>query len=67
MKLKKILLKSGEVSSELYEVEDISFENIKRPSKIFMGFIRMNDSYSFLNNFTLEQFTKEVKERFASE
>lgn len=58
MKLEKVSQDQKLSSSELYEVIDISLENINEPSINFINFIRENNSYSFINRFTMEEFTK---------
>ena len=65
MKLKNISVEVNDPLERLYDVEEISPDDIV-PSENFLKFIRELKGYSFLNVFTLDELTKQVKQRFTS-
>ena len=66
MKLKKIITEAKEPVEGLYSVEEISLDDIAPPSEQFLKSIRELSGLSFLNTFTLDEFVKQVQQRFVS-
>lgn len=66
MRLSKVATEAGNPIEKLFVVEEISPDDIGPPSEHFLRFIRSVSSFSFVNSFTLGEFTEQVRKRFAS-
>ena len=49
----------------IYEVTDIAGNDI-RPSASFLAFVQEQKDFPFLNRFTMNDFTNQVREQYAS-
>lgn len=66
MKLKRIPTEAKDPVEELYEVEEISKDDIELASGDFLKAIRGLSGLSFLNTFTIDEFNKQLLEHFTS-
>lgn len=66
MVLKKIPTDPKDPIEVLYVVEEISEDDIAPPSTHFLNFLRELPSLSFVNSFTMGEFTDQVRKRFAT-
>ena len=66
MKLGKITTEVKNPIEGLYDVEEIMSNDIAAPSEHFLKYIREHSGFSFLNIFTIKEFTKKVQQRFVN-
>lgn len=66
MDLKKIVTGMGDPVKEHYTVEDITLDDIAPPSEHFLRVVRKMGEFSFVNSFTTDNFTEEIRKRFVS-
>lgn len=66
MILKRIPTEPKDPVEEFYVVEELSRDDIAPPSKHFLDFIRDLPGFSFVNSFTIGEFTEQVRKRFAT-
>ena len=66
MKLHKIQIEDKDPIEGLYVVGEISADDITPPSEHFLKAIRQLSGFSFLNALTIDEFTKQVRQRFTS-
>jgi hypothetical protein len=65
MKLEKVY-EEGIPTKELFEVTEITSDDITPPSENFLKFLREHKEFSFLNSFTFDYFDRKLIERFTS-
>lgn len=58
--------KLADTGKELFTVTDIEPQDIPKPSKDFMDLVRQLKGLSYLNTFTADAFTEEVRKRFVT-
>lgn len=65
MKLRRVTRTSEESSRELYTIVGIIPDDIPEPSKNMRRVIRELDDLPFLNDFTIDEFVKQVRNGIA--
>ncbi len=53
-------------AAEVYEVSELSAEEIGEPSQEFREFVRRLKDFPELNRFTLDEFSREVRRRYST-
>ena len=66
MKLNRIPTPSKNPVEKHYIVDDISPSDIAPPTERFFQFVREVPGFAFINFFTKDEFTAQVRKRFAT-
>ena len=66
MRLTNDSIEPNDIAESRFTLEDITDEDIGPPSEHFMRIVRDLEGFKFLNSFTIDEFTKQVRQRFAS-
>ena len=65
MRLKRVPKEAGD-PADGYMVEEIASEDIAPPSDRFLSLLRGLSGFTFVNSLTVDEFTQQVRKRFAS-
>lgn len=66
MRLTRVDTEAGDIVERRFIVEDITEDDIGAPSQHFVKFVRGLEGFAFLNTFTMDEFTNQVRQRFVS-